>query len=256
MFLILLLLGTASAFNFSGHSTSIDVLGQSGKVTIKRGFNVITMQMDKLYEVANNEYIGTTGQNKHSVTAFANQDFEFTPLQTVTYKNVSVDEFYFYSTIYNIGILDVRTMLVNNQSSLGTSTEKWAVEPGDIKWNIELRNWEFLPEADSIELHIEIKGNKPVGNTTSKDIDIGGATLQLSNRVVIDDVEQDMPQGFPKVIQKGSKDFYIFRFPRFTNKAIYDPVLQFATVSSGSKHIPAFLGMLFITLLLCLYDAE
>lgn len=245
MFLFLLLLGSASAFNFSGHSTSIDVLGQSGKVTIRRGSNVITMQMDKLYEVSNNVYIGTSGQNKHSVTAFANQNFDFTPLRTVTYKNVSVDEFYFYSPIYSIGFLDVRTMLVNNQSSLGTSTEEWAVNPGDIKWNIELRNWHFLPEADSIELHIEIKGRRPVGNTTSKSIDIGGGTLQLSNRVVIDGVEQDMPLGFPKVVQKGSKDFYIFRFPRFQDKAIYDPVLQFA-VSSGERLLPSFAFLLLV----------
>lgn len=248
MFLILLLLGYASAFNFNGHSTSIDVLGQSGKVTIKRGSNIITMQMDKLYEVQGDKYIGTTGQNKHSVTAFANQNFQFTQLQTVTYKNVSVDEFYFYSPIYSIGFLDVRTMLVNNQSSLGTSTEEWAVKPGDIKWNIELRNWQFLPEADSIELHIEIKGRRPVGNTTSKSIDIGGGTLQLSNRVVIDGVEQDMPQGFPKVVQKGSKDFYIFRFPRFQDKAIYDPVLQFA-VSSGKRLLPSFAFLLLLLLL-------
>ena len=242
-YLLFLLLGSASAFNFSGHSTSIDVLGQSGKVTIKRGSNVITMQIDKLYEVANDKYIGTTGSNKHSVTAFANQDFQFTELQTVTYKNVSVNEFYFYSSIYDIGFLDVRTMLVNNRSSLGTVTEEWSVNPGDIKWNIELRNWQFLPEADHIELHIEIKGNRPVGNTTSKSIDIGGGTLQLSNRVVIDGVEQDMPQGYPKVVQKGSKDFYIFRFQRFTDSAVYDPVLQFG-ISAGNNLVPSLVLLL------------
>ena len=218
-------------------------------MTIQRGSSVITMQMDKLYEVANDKYIGTTGQNKHSVTAFANQDFEFTPLQTVLYKNVSVDQFYFYSPIYSIGFLDVRTMLVNNQSSLGTSTEEWEVQPGDIKWNIELRNWQFLPEADSIELHIEIKGNRPVGNTTSKSIDIGGGTLQLSNRVVIDGVEQDMPQGYPKIVQKGSKDFYIFRFPRFTDKAIYDPVLQFGTADSSAKRLVPSAALLVLWIL-------
>ena len=235
MWLLLLWIGTASAFNFSGHSTSINVLGQSGKVTITRGSNVITMQVDKLYEVANGKYIGTTGQNKHSVTAFATQNFEFTPLERVLYKNVSVDQFYFFSSIHNIGLLDIRTMLVNNQSSLGTATEEWQVSPGDIKWNIELRNWQFLPEADSIELHIEIKGNKPSGNTSSKTIDIGGGTLQLSNRVVIDGVERDMPEGYPRVVQQGSKDFYIFKFPRFNTNAVYDPVLQFAQTSTQTS---------------------
>lgn len=250
MILLFLLLGTVNAFNFSGHSTTINVLGQSGKVTIQKGTNVVTMQMEKLYEVSNDKYIGTTGQDRHSVTAFATQDFTFTDLRTDTYKNISVDEFYFFSPIHEIGILDVRTMLINEAGTMGTDTEQWEVQPGDIKWNIELRQWSFLPEADSIEVHIEMKGKEPVGNiTNSTAISLGGSTLQLSNRVVVDGEEVDMPYGYPRIETQGSKDIYIFRFPRFQEAVVYDPVLQFSPETSAGDRKSIFLAVVINTLL-------
>lgn len=247
--LFFLSITSGSAFQHSSNGTSINVLGQSGKVSIERGSNSVVMQIDKLYEVAGDEYIGTSGQDRHSVISFATQNFQFTPLKNIEYNNVSVDEFYFYTPIYSIGMLDVRTMLINEVGTLGTETESWQVAAGDLKWNIELRDWTFLPEATAVEIHIEIKGSKEKADKKSNTtVEIGGATLQLSNRVTKDGVEVDMPQGYPRIETQGSKEFYIFRFPRFDDKIIYDPVMQLSDPSSTSDASGATAHVFILTL--------
>eukprot|EP00928_Gymnodinium_smaydae_P087768 TRINITY_DN7198_c0_g1_i1.p1 TRINITY_DN7198_c0_g1~~TRINITY_DN7198_c0_g1_i1.p1 ORF type:complete len:121 (+),score=23.13 TRINITY_DN7198_c0_g1_i1:2-364(+) len=64
------------------------------------------------------------------------------------------------------------------------------------------------------------KGNK----STSVEIG-GGLTLSLSDRVQIDGTWKTMPTGYPKVTMKGKSTTITFRFPKFTTKAWYDPLI-------------------------------
>ena len=64
---------------------TVDVLGQSGKMTLSNGPNSVTVAMDNLYELdAGGSIIGNTGPNelKHSRQTFASVDFtsEWLPL--------------------------------------------------------------------------------------------------------------------------------------------------------------------------------
>jgi len=53
----------------------------------------------------------------------------------------------------------------------------------------------------------------------------GGLSLELSRQVLVDKKWQAMSAGFPKVAIQGSATTLTFRFPRFTNSALYDPVI-------------------------------
>ena len=222
----LLFLPLVTAEQMSGSGTTVDILGQSGKVTIN---DEITMQVDAVYEMRGDAKVV-------KFETMANQNFQFSPLKTTTYQNISVQELYFFTPLQlpqansETGFFDVRTMLIGGSGTLSTDTEQWSVSPGDMKWNIELRNWNFDPLSTGVEVHMEIKGNKEVGNSTSKTLDLGAGTLQLSNRVKVDGAEVDMSVD---IVKKGSKDIYMFKFPKFTNTLIYDPVLQLT--SSGSR---------------------
>ena len=242
-FLSTLSLGYAVTHESNG--TSIQVLGQSGKATITRNGKDITMQVDYLSEVdASGNEVGKV--DKHSVNSFATQSFTISPLRDVVYQNVSAKEFTFETPIYDIGKLQLDTLLLGNDGSVGTETEIWNVRPGDLKWNIHLSEWTFCnPCADGIaefvDVGIEIKGQKETKSNTT--VDLGSATLQLSNRVTVDGVERDMPNDYPKVVTKGSKQLYVFRFPTFETSATYDPLLQ---MSTGSILFPSTLLLMLL----------
>lgn len=234
--------------------TRINVLGQSGKVRITRVDKVITMQVDYLHEVdASGNTVGQTGSSKHSVNSFATQAFTFTPLKELSYQNVSMQEFTFATDVHSIGKLKIVTMMVEEASSVATETETWSVARGDIKWNIELSDWAFCdPCSDGtaayIDIGIEIKSTK--SEKKNNTIDLGDATLQLSNRVQVDGTEQNMPSGYPKIVSQGSKELFIFRFPTFSQKVVYDPLLQLSATSPAA--MPRYQQWLLLTFF-CLY---
>jgi hypothetical protein len=63
----------------------------------------------------------------------------------------------------------------------------------------------------------------------NKDYDLGGGVpLQLSDRVLVDGVWASMPEGFPKMVIKGGSAIFTFRFPKFNDSAVYDPVIGFS----------------------------
>ena len=48
-----------------------------------------------------------------------------------------------------------------------------------------------------------------------------GETLDLTSRVRIDGNWTNMPEGFPKFVNEGGKQYYTLRFPKFTDNAWY-----------------------------------
>lgn len=233
-----------SSMNVTHQGTSVNVLGKSGKASITHNGETVHFQVDYISEVdASGDEVGKSGSVKHSINTMAAQTFTFSPLVDKVYKNVSTKQLTFTSSISTIGKINVIVMIMNQTTSIGTETESWDVSTGDIKFNIELSGWTFCGCNDGnaafIDVGIEIKGKKQetIQNTT---IDLGGAIMQLSKRVVVDGTEQSMPEGYPKIQQKGSKQLFMFRFPTFSNNIIYDPVLQFGndepTPNNGIQH--------------------
>lgn len=240
--LLCLTVYTSCALDVEHQGTSIQVLGQSGKAKITRGANSVQFQVDYISEMdVSGTEVGKQGalEQKHGVNSMATQEFTFTNIIDKIYKNVSTKEFSFDSSVNAIGKIKVVVMIMDEDSTVGTETETWKVSAGDIKFNIELFDWSFCnPCADGvgeyIDVGVEIKGSKQetIANQT---IDLGGAIMELSNRIVVDGVEVNMPDGYPKTVTKGSKQLFMFRFPKFNVHALYDPVLQLSDTSSSSS---------------------
>lgn len=209
--------------------THIEVLGQSGKVKVSRAdVQIMTMTFDRMYEISSD-------LRRNTNINFPTQDFFFTDIKrNTTYQNVSVDEFTFSSHLktpneITLGKLEIRSMLIEQDGTMKTSAESWDVSKGDIKWNIKLSEWNWDTDVDALELLLNIKGAKSFGNSSSMTHDLGGGTLQLSQRVEVDGVDASMPVGYPRVESRGVKDIYVFRFPKFNHTLVYDPVLQMDT---------------------------
>lgn len=243
VFIVLcLFLYKSSALDVEHQGTSIQVLGQSGKAKITRGANSVQFQVDYISEMdVSGTEVGKQGalEQKHGVNSMATQEFTFTNIIDKVYKNVSTKEFSFDSSVNAIGKIKVVVMIMDEDSTVGTETETWKVSAGDIKFNIELFDWSFCdPCADGtatyVDVGVEIKGSKQE-NIANQTIDLGGAIMELSNRIVVDGVEVNMPDGYPKTVTKGSKQLFMFRFPKFNVHALYDPVLQLSDTSSSSS---------------------
>jgi len=250
--------------DFSVGALSVKVLGQSGKFSVTRSKmgkkkntrSKVVIEMDSLTEVsAAGKVVGKAGKEKHSLNSFASQEFSYTveDMQASlvdansTAKAAKVS---FESEIQTGSKIAVDTYLIMGKGDVGTPTERWSVQPGDMKFNIMLSDWAWCGDSGVtckqgevgafIDLDIQIKGKKPkpekkkngtaTANSTRppQKFELGdGATVDLSNLVQLDGVWQSMPTGYPKLVTKGSKQVYTFRFPKFTKTAFYDPVLGF-----------------------------
>mmetsp|Transcript_42436 Transcript_42436/g.51715 ORF Transcript_42436/g.51715 Transcript_42436/m.51715 type:complete len:366 (+) Transcript_42436:100-1197(+) len=291
----------------SGKSGSVSISrDKMGKKKDKKSNVKITI--DSLREIAlNGDIVGEKGNEKHSVQSFTNKDFTFLVEDTdITLTEPRDDNNSDNSTTTNVfsntkndtasGItkdalvttaqgvnisfstsldtgseMDVYTYFFSKAGEVGTVTEKWAVQPGDMKFNIGLKNWVWCdpcPDGTGafVELDIEIKGEKnkpqpkPKKNETTKPDpkepkkgkglektwDLGsGATLDLSDLVMVDGNWTNMPEGYPKLVMKGDKQMYTFRFPRFNDHAFYDPIVKFDPNAYDDASLASSVGLTF-----------
>jgi len=238
----------------------VDVLGQSGKMTLSNGDNQVTVAMDNLYELnAAGSIIGNTGPNagKHSRQTFASVDFSVNDTARRTSEfGVPADAIDFRTTLLGSSDLVVSTFVfLHNGVIHPTMNESWAVAGGSVKFAVELNAWPFCSGESGnpcrgetgafLELGIEIKGSADVtlagGDgkrfTLATNAATGNnVTLELSDEVLLDGIWVRMPEGYPKIEMQGSKQLFMFRFPRFTSSCLYDPVINgLGTSSSGGS---------------------
>lgn len=221
------------------HFTAVHQHGQSGKITLYDSQNgdwgsdpdAVTMTMDYLYERdANDNIVGKTGSTKHSVQTFASQSFTFSDLEKTELYGYTASTFSFETQVSTVGTLKIDTYVMHEGGVMQTDTdETFEVFPGDFKFNIELVDWTWCnPCSDGTATHIdvgiEIKGSKDT--PTEEDLG-GGIPLVLASNIKIGDEIITMPDGFPKIVNKGGKSLFVFRFPKNGGAPsyIYDPII-------------------------------
>ena len=113
--------------------------------------------------------------------------------------------------------------------------EHTKVRAGSVKFCIELGDFTFGADGKFVSVAISVKapGNNKLSKANKKDgedtdvYSLGeGTDLKMSKKVQINGTWEDMPAGFPKLEQAGSKDLLKCRFPKFTDKARYDPTIE------------------------------
>jgi len=221
-------------------NTKVDILGQSGKFRVydelKGRDSGIQVVMDALREVdASGLAVGVSGPTKHSIQSFATQNFTIAKPEVVTLGTVPATLVSFESPISDVGSIKVDTYVLGSSGVVGPPGEQWSVSPGDLKWNVVLSNWTWCGcgKGNSVEigayvdLDITLQGLAGIKEgKDSKHLDLGGnMACELSNQVQVDGTWVQMPNGFPTVVVKGSQVTLSFRFPRFSDRAMYDPLL-------------------------------
>lgn len=229
----------------------MDVLGQSGKMTLTNGPNSVTVEMDSIYELDSaGSIIANTGPNseKHSRQTFASVPFDInsTPRRTDRY-GVPASAIDFSTTLVGGSSLNITSLVFSHHGTIApTQNESWTVAGGTVKFNLEISNWPFCSgeggnpcsgaTGEYLEIGMVIKGATDSALsadgsgkrfTLSTDAAYGNnVTLELSDEVWVGDRWIKMPTGFPSVSFQGSKQVFKFRLPRFAGTALYDPIVS------------------------------
>lgn len=221
---------------------------------LSNGENVITVTMDYIHELdADGGIIGNGGPNsiKHSRNTFANTDFEFEPIRSSDDFGVPSYAIDFKTTLVADSELLISTHIFKEDGTIfPTDSESWDVGGGSVKFSVSVKSWPFCAgetgqstdqgwacqgaTGEFLEFGMEIKGQES-GATESGAMTFSLATnpetgeditLELSDEIYVGGEWLQMPEGYPKVITSNSKQIFVFRFPRFSGYALYDPVVN------------------------------
>lgn len=237
-FLALFFTISVFAQDLDSEGTTVKVLGQSGKISLTRENKIVTIDFDSMVEKdATGETVGMTGalNDQHGVNSFATQSFTFSQLSVVNYKNLSFDTFTFESPINSIGKLKCQVFIAKENGTITDGDDTFSVSNGDVKWNIEIPEWTFLINGAFIDLDVEIKtksGEEASGS--GKSFSVGNAQLKMASSVLKDNQTVPMPATYPKMISKGNKKIFTFRFAKFSNSLLYDPMFNYGDAVVGA----------------------
>lgn len=224
----------------------INVQGTSGKFLLynaasgkSRG---IAVSIDALREVdLKGTAVGAGMTPPHSINSFAGLNFTISPSQTVSIVSnrrvVNASKISFSSLISGVGLVTIETFVIRNNGWIGPNNQTWLVQPGDLKWNIMLSSWSWCgcskrnrSEVSAfIDVRIKINSLQEARRFrgSNKIMSLGNTTqLQVTDAVIVDNVYQPAPVGYPAVVAEGKKESsLIFRFPKFRYFGMYESVV-------------------------------
>ncbi|CAJ1932547.1 unnamed protein product [Cylindrotheca closterium] len=200
-------------------------------------------------EVALNYYFEVAEDGSEIPFSFVdvqNQGFKVSQSQGV-FLGVLSRKATFSADIVGVGSMELIVYKILEDGTITTpSGEVFDVTEGDVKFNVNLSNWSFCDEdetgicADSgsaayVDIAMTVKGSAEAPEQDEADGSIfdlgGGVPILLTNQVEIDGVIDAMPPGFPRVEQTPAEGaFFVFRFPRFANTLVYDPIVGSGTL--------------------------
>lgn len=255
-------LASSSNSDLGAGGVTVRVLGRSGKFRVfssaagEDNARAVTIEMDSLQELdANGEPVGASGQERHSINTFANQDFTLSPVESNFMMgvgmSVAANKLSFQSPIGEVGNISVDTFVISSPGLVGPVGEEWDVGIGDMKFNIRFPNWKWCGDdgancrigevGEFLELKIKMKGAASEANLINGTLNTydlgGGANMSLTDKVMLDGVQSQMPAAFPSLHMQGNSQIFSFRFPKFTTSAEYDPVLSQSWVEEEIQQV-------------------
>ncbi|KAL3934739.1 MAG: hypothetical protein SGBAC_009605 [Bacillariaceae sp.] len=219
--------------------------------------NAVKVALNYLFEVAED---GT--EIPFSFVDVHNQGFKVSQTEGLSLGVLS-RRATFKANIVGVGSMELIVYKILEDGTLTTpSGETFEVTKGDVKFNVNLSEWSFCDEDESgicadsgsaayVDIAMTVQGSAASPEQDATDGSVfslgGGVPLILSNQVEIDGVIDAMPPGFPRVEETPAQGiFFVFRFPRFANTLVYDPIVGSGTliVSSDGTLAPATLAPL------------
>ncbi|XP_062566809.1 skeletal aspartic acid-rich protein 1-like [Saccostrea cucullata] len=248
----------------SAEGVFVKIQGQSGGMTIGKtknpdqDNNAVKIKFDAIQEKdSSGNVVGTSGNAKHSFNNFAQLDFTFSSLRDSEYENLTAKAINFTASISSVNAkMRVETFLFTEAGNITIDGESTVIEKGSVKFNIQLEGWTFCDNSGNckkgeaneigeyVDLTISIKGkstpSRKTGNnkrTDGEEYALGGdASVALSKKISKDGGSpENMPGNYPAFETQGSKQLFVFRFPKFTNNVMYDPIIYSGVADTSSK---------------------
>lgn len=261
----------------TAEGVSVKIQGQSGGMTIGRtenpdqDKNAVKIKFDAIQERdSSGNTVGTSGSDKHSFNNFAQLPFEISSLQDTTYENLTAKRINFTASITSVSAtLRVQTYIFTEDGNITIGGEITKVEKGTVKFNIILDGWTFCTESTCnkggsgevgafVDLTISIKGkgtpSRKTGNnkrTDGEEYDLGGeASVALSKKIIKDNGDpENMPGNYPAFETQGNKQLFVFRFPTFLNRVVYDPTVYAGSADATSGAATIYSGFSLLLLI-------
>ncbi|KAL4228464.1 hypothetical protein ACF0H5_011511 [Mactra antiquata] len=256
----------ASDGTLVGSGIEVKVLGQSGKITVKKtdtandAASSVTIEFDNLNEKDSDGNM--INDNDHKVLTFANQVFTFSEPMDAKYPDteLGVKKISFQSTLHNQATVAIMMYIFKEGGDINNANETITVKEGDLKFNVEISNWPFCVASsncpknaigESLDFEIVMKGKSKASKETSsgkEEYKLGNAVVTLSKMIVVDGVAVEMTEE-PMLVSRGSKDAFKFRFPKFSNKILYDPTLTLGDSGNSASRascVSIFLMVLWV----------
>eukprot|EP00957_Ditylum_brightwellii_P182319 13889531-Ditylum_brightwellii.AAC.1 len=130
--------------------------------------------------------------------------------------------------------------IVKEAGIAGDAGGNWTLEPGNFKFNINLKDWQWCTTdtcksgiGKYVKINIEIKGNNTEVQEVEESIyDLGAGTkLQLANTyMTLYETVHTMPDGYPMMTQQGGESVFVFCFEKCMDEdkaqdILYDPIV-------------------------------
>lgn len=261
----------------TAEGVSVKLQGQSGGMTIGRtenpdqDKNAVKIKFDAIQERdSSGKIVGTSSNTKHSFNNFAQLSFEISSLQDTEYENLTAKRINFNASIPSVSAtLLVQTYIFTEAGNITVDGEITEVKKGTVKFNIILDGWTFCTGSTCskggteevgayVDLTISIKGkgtpSRKTGNnkrTDGEEYDLGGeASVALSKKITKDNgLPENMPGNYPAFETQGSKQLFVFRFPKFENRVVYDPTVYAGSADATSSASTIYSGFSLLLLI-------
>ena len=169
-----------------------------------------------------------------------NSEFTISQVQGIVFTGVEARKVSFSSKQgeNGIGMVKMDVFQFLSDGEVVNEDEVYSVREGDVKFNVEVKNWQFCDGEDGVEcasegngmyvdVSVKVKGREKAQGSGLM-FDLGGnVPLSLSNQVMVDGVTTELPEGYPQYVEDDDGGVFIFRIPRFTESALYDPIIEY-----------------------------
>ncbi|XP_062566778.1 acidic skeletal organic matrix protein-like [Saccostrea cucullata] len=244
----------------NGNGVHVQGLGRSGKLRIGRNRNLesdsnaLTIDFDSIREVdGSGRSVEQGGTKPHMFNTLANQQFNISRPENVTFSNIQATRIVFDGFLPNGAELTFQVFIFHEEGNITLDDEVTLVKPGAVKFNILVANWTFCGDSDGancagrigryLDVTLRVLGRRPPTRrmnrrprprpmprnmTRGEEFEMGGnVTISLSRKVRIDNMvrSEDMPENFPVYETRGAIQLFRFRFRRFRRYIWYDPLV-------------------------------
>jgi hypothetical protein len=227
-------------------STTVQVLGHSGKIKIWRTYdndtNSMEVSLDRLSEIDSGDYVVQKSSN------LASSDFEWSAPSVETVDGVNVTAMTLSAKL-TVGRAEVPfgmiVYLYDRDAGFIWNNQTFHIKRGHAKFTIHIESWPFQSKENRLQLTLELKSKGhgvPADTTTTHSDDGKQKRYRFDGGGVFDVIDTCLVDGHNASVHtdlysQGVKSGMSLTFPWFGHDLCYDPAVGFVTISAATTTV-------------------